>query len=107
MTATRQFSTKRARGSRLAEPPQGPLGPSRFLGKTTGVAALFSRRPGVGIILRIGGRRPFRNVERFQKLLGRQNGTAGPARRVLDLPVGADDDGAASQLARQPHDFVV
>src|SRR5207245_10937692 len=109
MTATCRFSTKRARRSRLAEPPEGPLGLPRFLGKTAGVAALFSCGFAVRFVLYIyiGGRRAFRNVERFQKLLGRQNRAAGPARRVLDLPVGGDDDRSASQLARQPHELVV
>src|SRR5438105_12428261 len=107
MTATCRLSTKRAQRSRLAEPPEGPLGLPRFLGKTAGVAALGPYGLAVRIVLYIGGRRPFRNFQRFQKLLGRQNGTPSPAGRVLDLPVGADDDRATSHLARQPHDFVV
>src|SRR5437899_11066302 len=107
MTATRRFSTKRPRRSRSAEPPEGPLGLPRFLGKTARVAALGPYGLAVRIVLYIGGRQAFRNLQRFQKLLGSQNGTPGPAGRLLDLPIGADADRAASQLACEPHELSV
>src|SRR4029077_8195196 len=110
MTATRQFSTNRARGSRLAEASEGPSGLSRLLGKAAGVTALLPTRLFVGIVLRIGrirARRAFRNFERFQKLLGRQHRAPGPTGGVLDLPIRADDDGAVSQLTREPPQLIL
>src|SRR5213594_57651 len=38
-------------------------------------------------------------LQRFQKLVGGQDGAAGAAGRVLDPPVGADDDRAALPVA--------
>src|SRR2546427_9856068 len=102
MTATRRFSTKRPRRSRSAEPPEGPLGLPRFLGKTAGVAALGPYGLAVRIVLYIGGRRAFRNLQRFQKLLGSQNGTPGPAGRVPDLPGGGGRDRARCHSAVGP-----
>src|SRR5258705_13115928 len=110
MAATRLFSTKRARGSRLTEASEGSSGLSRFLGKAPGVTALLPPRLFVKIVLRFGrirARRAFRNFERFQKLRGRQHRAPGPAGGVLDLPIGADDDGAVSQLPREPHQLIV
>src|SRR4029077_18063732 len=110
MTATRQFSTNRARGSRLAEASEGPSSLSRFLGKSAGVTALLPTRLFVGIVLRIGrlpARRAFRNLQRVKKLLGRQHRAPGPAGGVLDLPIRADDDGAVSQLTRAPHQLIL
>src|SRR5882672_6908146 len=111
MTATRQFSTKRARGSRLAKPSEGSPGLPRFLGKTAGVTPLLPSRLVLRVLLyigRIGARGGgFWNLQRFQKLLGGQNGTAGPAGRVLDLAVRAHHDGAVSELTREPHQLVV
>src|SRR5262245_36141674 len=107
MTATRQFSTKRLRGSRMAEPSEGSLGLPRFLGKAPGIAPFLSRWLVVRLLPYIHLWRPFRNVQCVQELLGRQHGTPGPARRVLDLPVGAHDGRSASKLARQPHELVV
>src|SRR5215813_8431733 len=110
MTATRQFSTKPAWGSRLAKPSESPLGLPRLLGKPAGIAALVPTRLVLGIVLyirRISARGGLWSRQGFQKLLGGQNGTPGPAGRVLDLPVRAHDHGAVSEPTREPQELVV
>src|SRR5215468_3005056 len=110
MTATRQFSTKRVQGSRLAKASEGPPGLPRLLGKPARIAALFPGRLVLGFVLyirRLSVRGGLWNREGFQKLLGGQNGTPGPVRRVLDLAVRADHDRAVSELTRQPHELIV
>src|SRR3989475_13058870 len=102
------ISTKRSRASRLAEPTQGASGPPCLFGKTAGVAALVPRGFGVCCIEVLAfGWRVRVELQRFQKLLRGQGGTAGPPGSVLDPPGGADDHPPAPPLARESRELVV